>query len=724
MTMQTLSPLVSDVALIGGGHAHALLLRQWGMNPIAGAQLTLINPSPTAPYTGMLPGFVAGHYSRDALEIDLVRLARFAGARIVFGKVTAIDREAKRLSTEGHPDIFYDIASLDIGVTSDMPDIPGFQEFAIPAKPLGPFAERWQGFVDNGENGPVVVIGGGIAGVELALAMQHRLDKNGADTSVTIIESASLLAGTSAASTRKLRAALRGANIQIIEGASPIEVRSDHINLSDGRKVASDFTVGAAGARPFEWLRDTGLDLSNGYVAVDALLRSVNDPSVYAVGDCAHFSHAPRPKAGVFAVRAARVLTANIRADLTGSARKRFEPQSQYLKLISLGRKSAVADKYERAISSDRAWDWKDWIDRRFMDRLNHPPKMSTPVAPKGAAKGVLDALGEKPMCGGCGSKVGASTLDEALAKLTPPTSSDIAKTAGDDAAIINFGKQQQVISTDHLRAFWNDPYIMTRIAALHAMGDVWAMGAKPQAMLAQIILPRMSEKLQARYLREILAAAAEIATETGATIVGGHTTQGAELTLGFTVTGTLHTTAKTFDRARSNDALILTRPIGSGTLMAGEMAGMAAGDDIANVVKTMATSQARAAEILTEMASAMTDVTGFGLAGHGQRMAAAAGLTARIDSAKVPHYPGALRLVERGISSTLAPANRASLASSLPDTAAAALLIDPQTAGGFLAAIPADGAETALKSLTEIGEEAAVIGDLTEWKGQPLEVS
>lgn len=716
-------PFVRDVVLIGGGHAHALLLRRWGMRPMPGARLTLVNPSATAPYTGMLPGFVAGHYTRDALEIDLVRLARFAGARMIFGYVTHIDREAKQLSVSGRPPISYDIASLDIGISSNMPEIAGFSQHAIAAKPLGPFAARWQAFVETEKKGPVCVIGGGVAGVELALAMHHRLNATGKKCPVTVIEAHKILSGTSKATAQKLRDAMSSAGVQIVEGTTPGEIHADHLRLSDGTTIPSSFTVGAAGARPFTWLEETGLQLSNGYVSVDATLRSVNDPSIYAVGDCADLTHAPRPKAGVFAVRAAPVLTANIQADLTGSARKRFAPQSQYLKLVSLGKKSAVADKYSLAASGDWAWRLKDFIDRRFMDRLNHPPRMPVPTVPDRAAKGTVEALGDKPMCGGCGSKVGASVLDDAIAALTLKDHPDILKSTGDDAAIINFGKRQQVISTDHIRAFWDDPYLMTRIAALHAMGDVWAMGAKPQAMLAQITLPRMSEALQSNTLREILAAAEEIAMETGAPLIGGHTTQGAELTLGFTVTGTLSETAKTFDQARSGDQLILTRPIGSGTLMAAEMGGTAAGDDVEAVVKEMATSQAGPAEILAASAHAMTDVTGFGLAGHVQRMAAAAGLTAQINSAAVPHYPGALQLAEAGVASTLVPSNRASLGISLPDTAAAKLLVDPQTAGGFLAAVSPSQTEQTIRRLSDIGLKPAIVGHLKDWSGQPLEV-
>ena len=186
-------PIVKDVVLVGGGHTHALLLRSWGMAPVPGARLTVINPAPSAPYTGMLPGFVAGHYGRDELEIDLVRLARFAGARIIFGMVDALDKDAKTHSVEGRPPIPYDIASIDIGITSNMPEIPGFAEHAIAAKPLGPFAARWDAFRAGG--GPVVVIGGGVAGVELAMAMTHALGQKG---SVTIIEAKTALQGLSA----------------------------------------------------------------------------------------------------------------------------------------------------------------------------------------------------------------------------------------------------------------------------------------------------------------------------------------------------------------------------------------------------------------------------------------------------------------------------------------------------------------------------------------------
>jgi selenide,water dikinase len=113
------------------------------MRPVPGVRLTLVSPEATAPYTGMLPGHVAGHYPREALDIDLVRLARFAGARFIPARVVGLDPEAREARLSSGRRVPYDIASLDIGITSHMDGLPGFAEHGVPAKPLGPFAERW-----------------------------------------------------------------------------------------------------------------------------------------------------------------------------------------------------------------------------------------------------------------------------------------------------------------------------------------------------------------------------------------------------------------------------------------------------------------------------------------------------------------------------------------------------------------------------------------------------
>ena len=220
--MDSRIPLTRDVVFIGGGHAHALVLRRWGMAPLPGARLTLIDPNPRAPYTGMLPGYVAGHYPRDALDIDLVRLARFAGARLVQGRAVGLDRAAQRVTIEGRGEIAYDLLSIDIGITSDMADLPGFSDHGIAAKPLGPFAARWAGFVEEVAQGravpQVAVIGAGVAGVELALAMHHRLAQvTDRAPQVVVLDAAKGLQGTASGTRRALCRAMAKAGIELRE---------------------------------------------------------------------------------------------------------------------------------------------------------------------------------------------------------------------------------------------------------------------------------------------------------------------------------------------------------------------------------------------------------------------------------------------------------------------------------------------------------------------------
>lgn len=713
--MQQDYPLTRELVLIGGGHTHALVLRKWGMAPQPGVRVTVVNPGPTAPYTGMLPGYVAGHYSRDDLDIDLVRLARFAGARLVVGSATGIDLSSRRIEIDGGARwLGYDTASIDIGITSDMPDIPGFAEHGVAAKPLDWFASAWATYLEGTTPARIAVVGGGVAGVELAMAMAHACDMRGRAKHVTIVEQGRALEGLPDAAARRLRSALKEHAIDLLENASVTQLRDDGLCLSGGRTVASDFTVGAAGARPHPWLTETGLVLKGGYVRVTADMRT-SDPNVFAAGDCAYLSHAPRPKAGVFAVRAAPVLYHNLRAHLSGRPKKVFRPQKSFLKLISLGEKSALAEKAGAAVSGPMVWRWKDWIDQRFMEKFRDLPAMKRAPVPRDAAKGVADIMLDKPLCAGCGSKVGAGILGEAIAALPQPTRPDVISQIGDDAGILRMGDVYQVQTTDHLRAFTEDPALFARIAVIHALGDIWAMGAEPQAAIVNIILPRMSSKLQSLWLDEIMSAAADVLSGENTPLIGGHTTLGAELTLGFTLTGLTDRPPITIGGARPRDVLVLTRPIGSGTLLAGEMAMQAKGEWVVGALAEMAQAQSTAAKLLRN-ANAMTDVTGFGLAGHLLNICSASGVAADLDLNAVPFYPGAIELAEQGVRSSLFAQNRLSAgAVAVPQTAAADLLFDPQTAGGLLAALPADQADGILADLHAAGVPAVRIGEMKE---------
>ena len=716
-------PITDELVLIGGGHSHTLVLKAWAMAPVPGVRLTVINPDATAPYTGMLPGHVAGHYPRGALDIDLVRLARHAGARLILGRASAIDRAARRITVPGRADVFYDLASVDIGITSDLPQIRGFAEFGRAAKPLGAFAAAWQRFVADSGAGArdIVVIGGGVGGVELALAMAQRLKGRGIVAQVTVVEQAGhVLEGLGRAARKALLDHLQRLDIAVETSAMVNEIACDQVWLSDGRSLPSDFVVGAGGARPQAWIKGTGLALNKGFISVNPFMQSLTDPRIFAVGDCADLSFAPRPKAGVFAVRQAPVLLNNLRAELTGRRMRPFKPQKDYLKLVSTGGKGAVADKW--GLRLDGAWLWrlKDRIDRKFMDQFVDLKAMPAPGVPVGASRNLrVEMAATEPLCGGCGAKMGGAGLADILSVMPAPARSDVVSGPGDDAAVLRYGTGFQVITTDHLRAFCLDPWLMTQIAAQHALGDIWAMGAQPQTALVQLTLPRMAPHLHSEMLREIMASAGDVFAEAGADIVGGHTSVGAELTVGFTVTGLSATRPVGLNLAQAGDRLILTKPIGSGTVMAGEMRLKAEGDWVAAAYRSMGRGQGVAAGILAPVARAMTDVTGFGLAGHLAAILAASKVSARLDQDLIPLMAGALELAKAGIRSSLWAQNRAAVTGFIgDDSARSALLFDPQTAGGLLAAVPADRADAVLANLRAAGEPAALIGTLEAGDG------
>lgn len=692
-------PLTHDIVLIGGGHSHALVLQIWAMDPLPGARLTVINPGPTAAYSGMLPGFVAGHYMRDDLDIDLVRLAQAAGAQLIIGRATGIDRAAQTIQIEGRPDIAYDIASIDIGITTEMPDMPGFADHAIPAKPLDTFAHRWDAY-RAAPTGDIAIIGGGVAGAELAMAMAHGAP--GRD--VHLIDRGTPISELSPRARSQMITALNELGVSIHSDRAVTAVTGTGVTLADGSEIPAQFVTGVAAPRAQSWPTRAGLECHNGFITIAPDLRS-SDPAIFATGDCAHMAFAPRPKAGVFAVRQAPVLFHNLRAAALGRRLRSYRPQRGYLKLISLGGRKALAEKGGMVLSGRAMWRWKDRIDRKFMTRLNDLRPM-TPAKPLGTADAPM-------MCAGCGSKVGRGPLRAALAKTPALQRDDIQPLPGDDAALLRMGDIRQVLTTDHLRALTPDPYVMTQIAAQHALGDLWAMGAQPQSAMLSVTLPRQSAELQTRSMAQIMAAADQVLTPAGAAIIGGHSSMGAELIIGFSLTGLLDRDPITLAGARAGDALILTKPIGSGAIMAGHMRLQAPGDTVAQTLHLMCQSQGSAARILHD-ARAMTDVTGFGLAGHLAGMCEASGVGAQVNVADVPILPGARAVAEAGIRSSLWEDNVAGAAVSCPTGGANDLMFDPQTSGGLLAAVPVDRSAQILEQLANAGYSAAQIGEIT----------
>ena len=698
-------PITRDLVLLGGGHTHALVLRKWAMQPLHGVQISLINPGVKAPYTGMLPGFVAGHYQRHELDIDLVRLARQAGARLIVDRAIGIDTDRQMVQLESRPEIAYDTLSVDIGITSFRPSVSDENRTILPAKPLGPFADSWATLVERVTTqafaARIAIIGAGVAGVELALSMAYRLRKLGHPAkSIQLIEaSPAPMRELNASARRNLRAELEKAGIEVCLQQTADTLPAD-----------IDFVVSAAGARPQAWLAETSLALENGYICVDKHLKSINTPNVFAAGDCAHLTHAPRPKAGVFAVRQAPVLFHNLQAELSGGALRSYTPQRDYLKLISKGRRSAVSDKWGIGVSGQWVWKWKDRIDQAFMLPFRQPIEMPAPGLPQNLATGVRSLFEQQQKaCGACGAKVGQSALMSGLnnGKLETPH---------DDAVITKTESGYEVFSTDHLRAFNADPFILAKVAAIHALGDIWAMGALPNTVLANIILPPLAPQKQSAMIAEITSAANSVFALCDTQISGGHTSNGAELTIGFSISGATSRPPIRQNGARDGDVLVLTKPIGTGLILAAEMQQAVDGDMYLAALEQMLHPQHTASRLLASVATAMTDVTGFGLAGHVINILDASDIAANIDLDLVPLLTGTAHLNEIGLRSTLFPENarlRSRIESALGDRMD--VLFDPQTSGGLLASVPAHIVSDLCAAFAAEGESIWQIGHILD---------
>lgn len=357
------------VVLIGGGHTHALVLNALKNTPLERAHVTVINPGKTAPYSGMLPGFVAGHYQRCDLNINLGTLSAAVSATLIDGRADAMDLESKQIHLADGRSVPYDLASVDVGITSQMHTLPGFTEYGVPAKPLAGFAAQWDAFRSEAGTKDVVVLGGGIAGAELAMAMAHALHGDPSDTSVTLLDRGKVLSSNSATAQKHVRRELKKLAVEILEDVDVAQITRSAIVLRTGESIQADFIVGAAGATPHAWIAQTRLRLHGGFIEVDECLQT-SAPGVFAVGDCAHMAFDPRPKAGVYAVRQAPILLANIKNALNGDALQSYKPQSDYLKLVSLGGKRAFGEKRGIGVSGSLIWRLKDKIDRDFMDQF------------------------------------------------------------------------------------------------------------------------------------------------------------------------------------------------------------------------------------------------------------------------------------------------------------------------------------------------------------------
>jgi selenide,water dikinase len=498
------------------------------------------------------------------------------------------------------------------------------------------------------------------------------------------------------------------------------EARRDSVVFEDGSSVPADALLWVSGAWSHPLFTDSGLPTERrGFVLTRSTLQVEGHDDLFAVGDCATLTEFPEtPKAGVYAVRQGPILYENLLAFLEGRPLRRYLPQSDFLTLLNLGDGTALGAKWGRSFEGEWVMRLKDWIDRRFMKRFQV-------LEADGALTEEFEGLpemssGMEVLCGGCASKVGESALSRALSRL-PASAHDPSVKLGldrpDDAAAFETpGGDLVVASIDGFRAFVDDPYLVGRVAALNSLSDIYAKGASPRYALAIVAVPTTaSSEEQEETLFQVLSGARAVFDPNRVNLIGGHTTTAPELLVGFSVDGLApNPPLLTLDGLEPGDRILLTKRLGTGVVLHADMKGMASGRSLSECLESMLTGNAEAAQLARELgARAVTDVTGFGLAGHLGAMLRASGVSAYVDVTALPALPGAVELLSRGFRSTFHPENEKVKKGLVIHPEAALdprfeLLFDPQTSGGLVFGLSPSRVDEALGRLDQV----AVIGE------------
>lgn len=373
------------VLLVGGGHAHVFVMRAFGQQPPPDARVTVLSRSRFTPYSGMLPGLLAGLCTFEESHIDLAWLAGAAGCEFIVAEATRIDPVARRVGCADGSTLDYHLLSVDTGSTPAADHVPGAREHALPVKPVDGFVAGWRRLearIAAGERLRIAVVGGGAGSVELLLSLQHRIRTavGGQTRFLLVTDQADLLMTHNRRVRAILRDVLAARQVEIFFRHEVLRVEPHALHCAASVRIEVDATIWVTTAAPPRWIAEAGLATDpRGFIAVNDRLQSISHPDVFAAGDVASMVDHPRPKSGVFAVRQGPPLARNLRRALVGEALSDFTPQRTALALIGTGDRCAVASWGPFAAKGNWIWRWKRHIDRRWM--RNYLPS-SSPAGP------------------------------------------------------------------------------------------------------------------------------------------------------------------------------------------------------------------------------------------------------------------------------------------------------------------------------------------------------
>jgi selenide,water dikinase len=356
---------MKTLIMIGAGHSNLVAIGELLPRASKTFRVILVSDVSLAPYSGMLPGFLAGFYKEEEILFDLEKLRNHYGFELIIDAAVEVNSAQNCIRLSSGSVLTYDCLSINTGIwpTPLLTDKES-EERIIYAKPLSHLIPKCKQFLNTKARLQIAVVGAGSAGIEVASALAIRVKGK-----VTLFSNTeTILPELSVRVREKILSQLTLLEIKIESNAKVISYLDNKITLEDGRHYACDFAFVTTGARPHKIKGDLTCD-TNGYLQTSKALLVNNTKNVFAAGDCITFDQNPLPKAGVFAVRQGEVLAYNLLAFLNQSPLKDYIPQKSFLKILMIGPHLGLATKGPFHYMGSLAWKLKEHLDRKFMNK-------------------------------------------------------------------------------------------------------------------------------------------------------------------------------------------------------------------------------------------------------------------------------------------------------------------------------------------------------------------
>ena len=673
-----------DLVLLGAGHSNIEVLKNFGTKPIDGLRLTVISNSYFSTYSGMLPGYLQGIYDWNEINIDLVKLCRVYGHRLIISNVIKIDTKNNLVFLENRPSINYDFLSINLGIKTDSSKIKGAEKNCLKLKPISSIRENFDKLLEFNKvnkNNDIVIIGAGAAGFEVALALDENLKRKNIKNNVILLsKNSSVLNKFNKKAEFIAKNTLKKCNIKFLNCAEVIVVTSNYVLLKDGRKVFCKLPILATNSGPLGLLKKSDLPLTkNGSILIESNLLVSGYNNIFSSGDISEIKGYSIPKSGVFAVKQGKILVKNIRKLYLQKKLSQYKPQKNFLSIIGLQNHRALAIKSMFSIKGKLIWIIKKYIDKKFIEKYTLYNRNNYPK------ENQIEPILNQMQCKGCGSKIPQSILYSVFEENTKKGSHDADKVPN---------TKNIFQTTDIISSIVSDPFELGNISAKHALNDILASNTQPLAAQMIVSLPPAINEINKRDLIQLKSGADYAMKKANCKIIGGHSysNNDDQVYLGFSIIGKKKNYIKS--KKIKKGKLYITGKIGSALVFAAIEKKIINGMYSEEVVNTMKKSNYEIFKIFYKFnMQHITDISGFGLAIHAHnlllRHSDLNGL--EISLKKIPLYEGAIEALNNNVKSSLNDSNRDSIINNLRvnynkiDKKYFNCLFDPQTAGGFL---------------------------------------